>query len=116
MRWLRALLNPSEPPEDRHRRELAELREQLAGLSATVSRLKTEWAAEQLALSDLVGKMNAWVGRLSARERKKAEQRIEESQVDAFDHPPAAAARDARQLSKPELRQLAAKLRNGGKA
>lgn len=118
MQWFRRLFAPQEPPSESQRRELRELRDTVDALKSDILRLKTEWAAEELALSDLVAKMNAWVGRLAARERRKAEKQLEaeaQSQEPGELMPQAAVPRDPRSLSKAELRQLAvAQRQNGG--
>ena len=118
MRWLRALLTPSEPPREALQRTVNELRQDVADLSLELSRLKKEWASEQAALADLTAKMTAWVGRLAARERKKAAAQLELQDPDSFDQAAAAApgnghATDVRFMNKAQLRHLAANLRQG---
>lgn len=113
MQWLRRLLTPQEPPSQALKRTVAELHEEVRAVQTEVNALRKEWASEQLALADLIAKMNAWVGRLAARERNKAARQLEAETSGEADQ--AAPQLQAGPMSKAQLRALvAARMTNGG--
>lgn len=108
MQWLARLFTPQEPPTDALRREVRALSDQVHACTSEIITLRKEWATEQLAMADLTAKLNQWVARLAARERRKAEKALAEHDPEQLDAVPAPQPRDVRSMSKAELRQLAA--------
>lgn len=115
MGWFSRLRTPSEAPELHLLRTVERLAGEVEELRAEVRRLRAEWVAELTGLSDLQGKLAAWVGRLAARERKKASAQIDQAGTEQSSEGNGGVAEppSPRSFSKAQLRELAAKLRRG---